>query len=98
MLGTLGALLGAGLGAGCMVGFTMLTNIRSPLGVGIGLLTGLGAKLLYRGTGSALGFISGAIGAAASVGTVFFLYQSFPILGAISVVLSICFAYWMASD
>jgi hypothetical protein len=60
--GILGALLGAGLGVGAMFAFYTFAGFRFPLlGVGVGILTGFFAKLLYKGTDSTLGFISGGI-------------------------------------
>jgi hypothetical protein len=97
-LGILGALLGAGLGTGLMYGFFLLTGFRFPLlGVGIGALTGLGAKLLYKGTGSTLGIISGAFALLAVVGVLFLIYGEFPVMNIISVVVSVSFAYRIAS-
>src|SRR5277367_1643897 len=52
-LGILGAFLGALAGVGAMYGFYTWAGFRFPLlGVGIGVLTGYGAKLLYKGTGN----------------------------------------------
>lgn len=97
-LGILGALLGAGLGAGLMYGFFVLAGFRFPLlGVGIGVLTGYGAKLLFKGTDSVLGMISGTIALIAVVGTLYLMYGEFPIVSIISVVVSVSVAYRISS-
>lgn len=97
-LGLLGAILGAGLGAGLMYGFYKLAGFRFPLlGVGIGLLTGYGAKLLFKGSDQTLGIISAVIALIAVVGTLYLMYGEFPIISIISVVVSVSVAYKMAS-
>jgi hypothetical protein len=97
-LGTLGAFLGAGLGVGLMFGFFTLVGIRFPLmGVGIGALTGFGAKLLYKGTDNSLGFIAGAISLVAVVGTLFLMYGEFPLMSIISVIVSVSVAWRIAA-
>ena len=97
-MGVLGALLGAGIGSGLMYGFFVLTDFRFPLmGTGVGALTGLGARILFRGTDSALGAISGGVAAVAVIGTLYFMYGEFPIMSIISVLVSISFAYKLAS-
>ena len=96
--GILGALLGAGLGAGLMFGFYSLAGFRFPLlGVGIGILTGFGAKLLFKGTDTTLGYISGAVALLAVVGTLFLMYGTFPLLSIISVIISVSMAYRIAA-
>jgi hypothetical protein len=96
-LGILGALIGAVVGAGVMYGFYQWAGFRFPLlGVGIGALTGFGAKLLYKGTDHALGVISGVISLVAVVGTLWLMYGEFPILSIISVVISVGVAYRVA--
>ena len=97
-LGLLGAFIGAAIGAGLMYGFFAMTDIRFPLmGTGVGALTGLGAKILFRGTDSALGAISGGVAAVAVIGTLFLMYGEFPIMSIISVIVSISIAYKIAS-
>jgi hypothetical protein len=97
-MGALGALLGAAVGAGLMYGFFALTQFRFPLmGTGVGALTGLGARILYRGTDSALGAISGGIAAAAVVGTLYAMFGEFPVMNIISVVVSVSIAYRIAA-
>ncbi len=96
--GILGALIGAAVGAGVMYGFYQWANFRFPLmGVGIGVLTGFGAKLLSRGTDNVLGAICGAIAAVAVVGVLYLMYGTFPVLNIISVVVSVSMAYRIAS-
>jgi hypothetical protein len=97
-LGILGALIGAAVGAAAMFGFSLATGFRFPLlGVGIGALTGYGAKLLGRGTESGLGAIAGGIALVSVVGTLFLIYGAFPILSIISVLVSVSVAYRIAS-
>lgn len=98
-MGILGALLGAAVGIGAMFGFYTLAGFRFPLlGVGIGILTGFGAKILFKGGDEKLGYISGAIALAAVVGTLYLMYGAFPILNIISVVVSATMAYRIASN
>ena len=96
--GILGAVLGAAVGSGLMFGFYSLAGFRFPLlGVGIGILTGFGAKSLFKGTDSTLGYISGGIALLAVVGTLFLMYGTFPFLNIISVIVSVSVAYKIAS-
>ena len=97
-LGILGAVLGAGVGVGAMFAFYAFAGFRFPLlGVGIGLLTGLGAKLLAKNGEQTLGYICGGIALAAVVATLFLMYGEFPLLSIISVAVSVSFAYRIAS-
>ena len=87
-----------GIGAGVMFGFFEWAGFRFPLlGVGIGALTGFGARLLYKGTDNTLGMISGGIAMLAVVGTLYLMYGTFPIISIISVVVSVSLAYRIAS-
>lgn len=97
-LGIVGALVGACIGAGAMYGFYEWAGFRFPLlGVGIGVLTGYGGKLLSRGTDIALGVICGIIALVAVVGALYLMYGAFPIISIISVVVSVSVAYRVAS-
>ncbi len=97
--GILGALLGAGLGVGAMVAFYVFAGFRFPLlGVGIGILTGYGAKVLFKGGDSTLGYISAGIALAAVVATLFLMYGAFPIVSIVSVIVSASFAYRIATN
>jgi hypothetical protein len=97
--GILGAFLGAGIGVALMVAFYNFVGIRFPLlGVGIGVLTGFGARTLYKGTHSTLGFISGGIALTAVVTTLYLMYGEFPLLSIISVIVSVSVAYRLASQ
>jgi hypothetical protein len=98
-LGVLGAVVGAGIGVGAMFAFYAFAGFRFPLlGVGIGLLTGFGAKLLAKGGEKTLGLISGGIALAAVVATLYLMYGEFPILSIISVAVSVSFAYRIAAN
>jgi hypothetical protein len=97
-LGILGTLLGAALGVGLMYGFYEFAGFRFPLlGIGIGALTGLGAKLLAKGTDNLLGIISGGVALVAVVGTLYLMYGVFPLMSIISVIISVSIAYQIAS-
>jgi len=97
--GILGALGGAAIGIGAMFAFYSLAGFRFPLlGVGIGILTGYGAKLMNKGGDSTLGYISGGIALAAVVATLFLMYGTFPLLSVISVAVSVSLAYRIASN
>jgi hypothetical protein len=81
-----------------MWAFYALAGFRFPLlGVGIGVLTGYGARLLFKGTDSTLGYISGGIALVAVVATLFLMYGTFPIISIISVAVSVSVAYRLAS-
>ena len=96
--GILGAVAGAIVGTVVMYGFYLLVGFRFPLlGCGTGLLTGLGAKWLYKGTDNTLGMISAGIAMAAVLGTLYLMYGEFPILNIISVIVSASVAYRIAS-
>ena len=93
-LGILGAVLGACVGIGLMYGFYAMVGFRFPLlGVGIGALTGLGGRKLFKGTDHSLGLICGGIALASVVATLYLMYGEFPILNIISVVVSVSAAY-----
>ena len=96
--GVLGALLGAGLGAGAMFAFYAFAGFRFPLlGVGIGVLTGFFAKMLFKGTDKTLGVISAGIALVSVVATLFLMYGAFPLMSVISVIVSASVAYRIAS-
>ncbi|HWW00946.1 MAG TPA: hypothetical protein VNZ64_14715 [Candidatus Acidoferrum sp.] len=96
--GVFGALLGAAVGVGAMFAFYTFAGFRFPLlGVGIGILTGYGAKLLSKGGDTVLGYVSAAIAIASVVGTLYLMYGTFPIISIISVAVSASFAYRIAS-
>jgi hypothetical protein len=97
-LGILGAFLGAAIGGGLMFGFTMLTDFRFPLmGTAIGVLTGLGARILARGTDSALGGIAAGFALVSVCGTLFLIYGTFPLTAIITIGVAGYFAYRLAS-
>jgi hypothetical protein len=93
-----GAFLGAGLGIGLMFVFFELAGFRFPLlGIGIGVLTGYGARLLFKGTHTWLGVISGAVSLVAVVLALYLMYGVFPIMSIISVIVSASVAFRIAS-
>ncbi len=94
----MGAFIGALVGVGAMYGFYEWAGFRFPLlGVGIGVLTGFGARILYKGTDNTLGIISGVIALVAVVGTLYLMYGMFPIISLISVAVSVSMAYRISS-
>lgn len=96
-LGILGALLGTGLGAGLMYGFFALTEFRFPLmGTSIGLLTGLGARILSKGTDMTLGAISGTIAFLVTGATLYFMFGEFNVMFLLSMAVSVSFAFKIA--
>jgi hypothetical protein len=96
-LGVLGAFLGAAVGAGLMYGFFALTEFRFPLmGTCIGVLTGLGARLLARGTEMTLGAIAGAIALLATGGVLYFMFGDVAATFIVSMIVSVAFAYKIA--
>jgi hypothetical protein len=97
-LGIVGALLGAAVGAGLMYGFYLLTDLRFPLfGTGIGVLTGLGARMLYKGTDATLGVIAAGISLLTVAGTLYFMFGELSVFYIITMVVSVSFAYRIAS-
>lgn len=98
-LGILGAVIGAAVGVGLMFGFYEWAGFRFPLlGIGIGVLTGYGARLLYKGTDNTLGIISGGIAMLAVVGALLLMYGTFPPISIISVLVSVSMAYRIAAN
>ena len=60
--GVLGAVMGAALGSLLLFGFVLLCHFVIPYSfAGIGVLTGIGARIGYRGTSSTLGLIAALI-------------------------------------
>lgn len=97
--GVFGALIGAALGVGAMFAFYTLAGFRFPLlGVGIGILTGFCAKLLFKGGTVMLGYISSGIALVAVVATLFLMYGAFPMMSIISVIVSASVAYRIAAN
>ena len=96
--GILGAFLGAAVGGGLVYGFFMLSGFRFPLsGTAIGILAGLGARWLARGTDSTLGAISAALALATIVGVFYLMYGEFYLGGIISMAVCVYFAYRFAA-
>ncbi len=82
-----------------MGAFYAFAGFRFPLlGVGTGILTGFGARTLFKGGGTTLGYVSGGIALAAVVVTLYLMYGSFPILSVISVIVGASLAYRIASS
>jgi hypothetical protein len=97
VLGIVGAVLGSALGAGLMYGFFLWADFRFPLmGTCIGVLTGLGARLLAKGTDTTLGAISGAVALVSTAGTLYFMFGDIAGAFIISMIVSVSFAYKIA--
>jgi hypothetical protein len=99
LLGIAGALLGAAVAVGFMVGTHVFFGFSFPMfGTIMGAIIGFGARLFYRGTSSTLGAMA-ALVAFVTVGATLFLM--FGILGIlfslISLVVAVVFAFKIAS-
>jgi len=98
-LGILGAFLGAALGGTLVFGFYKWAGFRFPLsGVGIGALSGYGARLLARGTHTTLGIIAGALALFSILGVFYLMYGAFAIFSIISIIICVGVAYRLASE
>ena len=96
-LGILGAILGAGVGLGLMYAFFSLTGFRFPLlGTGIGALTGLGARMLYKGTDLTLGVIAGSVALLATAGALYLMFGEIQAMYILSMIVSVSIAYKIA--
>jgi hypothetical protein len=96
-LGILGAVLGAVLGAGLMYGFFLWADFRFPLmGTGIGVLAGLGARVLYKGTDMTLGVITAVIALFATAGTLYLMFGDLAGMFILSMIVSVSMAYKIA--
>jgi hypothetical protein len=85
-LGALGAFLGAAMGVGIILGFAYAMHFTlSAMVILIGLLSGAGARIMYRGSDSSLGGIAAFITFVASGGTLFFFLGLFAVMNIASV-------------
>ena len=98
-LGVTGAVGGALVGMGLMYGFYATTGLRFPLlGCATGLLSGLGARLLFGGTYHTLGIISAVASMLAVLGELVLMYGvDFSPLNIISIAVSASVAYKLAT-
>jgi hypothetical protein len=97
-MGVLGALLGAGVGAGLMYGFFAMSGFRFPLmGTAIGILCGYGARLLAKGTDMTLGVLAAVLAFVANGATLYFMFGDFSIFFILSLIIGASFAYRIAS-
>jgi hypothetical protein len=89
--------LGAVLGAGLMYGFFLWADFRFPLmGTGIGVLAGLGARVLYKGTDMTLGVITAVIALFATAGTLYLMFGDLAGMFILSMIVSVSMAYKIA--
>jgi hypothetical protein len=87
LLGIVGALLGATVAVGFMVGSRIFFGFSFPLfGTIMGAMIGFGARLLYRGTDSSLGGVAALI-AFLVIGAT--LYLMFGVLGLLMSLMAI---------
>ena len=98
-LGITGAVGGAILGMVLMYGFYATTGLRFPLlGCGTGLLSGIAARWLFKGTAHTLGIISAVASMLGVLGAVVLMYGvDFSPLNIISVAVSASVAYKIAT-
>jgi hypothetical protein len=97
VMGIVGAVLGAALGAGLMYGFFLWADFRFPLmGTCIGALTGVGARLLAKGTDMTLGVIAGGIALVATAGTLYLMFGDVAGMFILSMIVSVGFAFKIA--
>lgn len=101
-LGALGAFLGSAVGGALIYGFYLWAQFKMPLtGTIIGVLSGLGARILARGTDTVLGLIAAAFALAAILGAFFLIYGDLFlagfIIGIFSIAACVSFAYRIAS-
>ena len=97
VMGILGAVLGAALGAGLMYAFFLWADFRFPLmGTCIGALTGLGARLLAKGTDTTLGAVAGGIALVSTTGTLYLMFGDVAGMFILSMIVSVGFAYKIA--
>jgi hypothetical protein len=96
-LGILGAILGAAVGAGLMYAFFLWAEFRFPLmGTCIGAFSGIGARLLARGTDMTLGIIAGVIALVSTAATLYLMFGGLAIMYFISMAVSVFLAYRIA--
>jgi len=96
-MGILGAVLGAALGAGLMYAFFLWADFRFPLmGTCIGALTGLGARMLAKGTDTTLGAVAGGIALVSTAGTLYLMFGDVAGMFILSMIVSVGFAYKIA--
>jgi hypothetical protein len=98
-LGILGAFLGAAIGGGLVFGFYLWTGFRMPLmGTCIGLIAGIGARLLARGGDATLGAIAATLSVFSSVCALYFSFHGYLSIGMIiSIIVSGVIAFKSSS-
>lgn len=98
-LGILGAFLGAVVSGALVYGFFKMVGFRFPWSaIGIGALTGYGARLLGRGTDRKLGIIAAALSLVTIVGVFYSMYGNLFLFEIVSIIISVGVAYRFASD
>jgi hypothetical protein len=98
LLGILGAFLGAAFGVGIVIGLAVLMGFgMSLLCILIGLLSGVGARLMYRGSDSTLGFFAAGITLVATAITLFLMFGFGAILSIMALFISVSTAWKIGS-
>ena len=96
--GIIGAIVGSAVGSALLYGFSVWAQFRFPLmGVATGVAAGYTARLLARGTDTTLGIITAVIASASVAGTLVLIYDGFPVLNIVSVVVAASVAYRVTS-
>lgn len=96
-LGSLGAILGAALGVGLLFGCQMAVGLVMPVfGLAIGLLSGYGARLLYKGTDVTLGVVSAVVTLCATGVTFLILFGLGAIMSIMVLMVTVGVAYKIA--
>ena len=97
VMGIVGAVLGAAVGAGLMYGFFAWAHFRFPMmGTCIGALAGWGARTLAKGTESTLGAIAAFIALVSTFAALYLMYGGVAGLFILSLAVSAYFAYRIA--
>lgn len=98
-LGVFGAFLGAIVSGGIAYALFKWTGFRFPWsGIGIGALTGYGARLLGRGTDRKLGIVAAAVTLVTIVGVFYSMDGDLFLFEIISIIVSVGVAYRLASE
>jgi hypothetical protein len=99
MRGIFGALAGALVGCGLMLGFWLWVHFRFPLtGVAVGAAAGYGARWLARGTDATLGIITAVVAGASVTGTFVVMYGGFAVFNIVSIIICAGVAYRASSE
>jgi hypothetical protein len=98
-MGILGAFLGAAVGGGLVYGFILWTGFRMPLtGTCVGLLSGIGARVLARGGDATMGAIAATFSVLTVVCIFYYSFHGYIGVGMmVSIIVSGSMAYKLSS-